>query len=188
MYNVKGMTFLGSWLHIQLCSFTYLQYDILWKYYSSGALFVKNTGKSARANLFCGQSGEGGKTIYSFRFTLWTLMAFRNSMQFVKFHQHNRFSFRRPFRWNIGTGEWCDWLSHLLHMFVDFVTNCKLCFELSNCWLCEASWLVSTAVCCVFLHQISRNRHKRTNKICLLKRAWICNPKTPFFGTMPIPN
>lgn len=117
-------------------------------------LYVKNTGESVRANLFCGQSGEGGKTIYSFRFTLLTLMAFRNSMQFVKFYQRsNRFSVRRPFRWNVGTGEWCDWLCHLPYAFVDFVTDRKLiCFELSNCLLCAAWCLVFAAVCCGIIY------------------------------------
>lgn len=62
-------------------------------------LYVKNTGESVRTNLLCGQSGEGGKTVYSFKFTLLTPMAFWNSMQFGKFYRYStRFSVRRPLR------------------------------------------------------------------------------------------
>ncbi len=74
MYNVKWMTFLGfifGFAVAHICNMTFFGNTI------ALVLYVKNTGESVRTHLFCGQSGEGGKTIYSFRFTLLTLMAFR---------------------------------------------------------------------------------------------------------------
>jgi len=126
-WHFLALGFIFSFAVSHICNMTFFGNTIAVVLYTS-----KHTDESVRANLFCGHPGKGGKTIYCFRFTLLTLMAFQNPMHFGKFYQH---SYGRLFRWNRETGV----IGYVIcHTFLDFATNRKLiCFVLGNCWLCE---------------------------------------------------